>query len=87
MLYDAVDVTFKMYLVDVEMYTGKICRIVTKTAEILDAVFTTHIPTNVMGMIHHNLGYGCCPTTATADCYLTTGVHNLSLLLGDPRLS
>ena len=45
-----------------------------QTTEILDSVVATHIPADVMRMSHHNLGYSCCPATATDDCYLTTVV-------------
>jgi hypothetical protein len=29
----------------------------------------------VVGVTHHNLGYGCCPTAAADNCYLTTVKH------------
>jgi hypothetical protein len=61
-----------------------------KTLEILNTVIATHIPSDVMRMPHNNLGYGCCPTAASNDCYLSYVVHKktyLSLLPhGEKRL-
>ena len=76
LLYNTVDVVVEVNFVDVEMDAGKIGRVVAEATEVVDAVVATHIPANVVGVTHHNLGYGRCPAAATDDCYLTTIEHS-----------
>ena len=75
LLHNAVDIVFKLYLADVEVDTGKIGGIMTHTTEILDTVVAAHVPANVVGVTHHDLGYGRCPRAATNYRYSTTVVH------------
>ena len=75
LLGDAVDVAVETDLVDVEVHAGKIGGVMAHATEILDTVIATHIPADMVGVTHHNLGYGCCPAAATDNCYLTYVVH------------
>ena len=75
LLHDAVDVIIEVNLVDIEVDAGKIGGVVAEASEILDTVIATHIPANVVGVTHHNLGNSRSPRTATNDCYLTTVEH------------
>ena len=75
-LHYLVDVTAEKQLVDVEVHTHQICRIVTQSAEIVDPVVSAHIPADVMRVTHHYLGNGRSPTSTADDCYLTAIKHN-----------
>ena len=41
--------------------------IMAKALEVLNAVIAAHIPSDVVGMSHHNLGDSRCPTAAADD--------------------
>ena len=69
-----------MNLIGIEMNARQIGWVMSQTLEILDTVITAHIPSNVMGMSHHDLGNGCCPAAATDDRYLTTVKHIITWL-------
>ena len=76
LLGNTVQVAIEVDLIDIEVDAGEVGRVVTQTTEVLDTVVATHIPANVVGVTHHNLGYGRCPAAATDDCYLTTIEHS-----------
>lgn len=48
----------------------------TEALEILDTIIAAHIPTDVMRMIHHDLGNGRGPRPASYNCYLTDVEHS-----------
>ena len=50
------------------MHAGEVCGVVTKTAEILDAVITTQIPPNMVVLFEQHLCYGRGPTAAPHYC-------------------
>ena len=66
-----VDVVLELYLRRVEVYAGQIAGVVPHTAEVLYLVVTAHIPTNVVRVLHHNLGNGCRPRAAANNGYTT----------------
>ena len=76
-LNDAVYVAREEYLVCVEVYTREIIRVVADALELLYAVVTAYIPTYVMGVPYHNLGYCSSPATAANNSYFSTIVHAL----------
>ena len=73
-----VEVAGEEYLVDVEAHTLQISGVVTQATEIIDAVVAAHIPSDMMGLSHHYLGYGRGPRTSTNDRYSTAVVHKAS---------
>lgn len=75
LLGNTVQVTVEVYLIGIEMNARQISGVMSQTPKVLDTVITAHIPSDMMGMSHHNLGYGCCPAAATDDCYLSTVKH------------
>jgi hypothetical protein len=64
-----------VYLVYIEVYTGQIGGVMPHATEVFDTVIAAHIPPDVVGVTHHNLGYRRCPRPATNNRYLTTVVH------------
>ena len=68
-------------LIDIESYTGQIGRVVLQPFEVFNTVVATHIPSDVVRVSHHNLGDGCCPASASDNCYLSTVVHLFDNLL------
>ena len=83
LLGNTVQVVVEVDLVDIEVYAGKIGGVMAQTSEFLDTVITTHVPTDVVGMPHHNLSDRCCPAAAADDCYLATVVHILLFIATD----
>ena len=71
-LGNAVDVVLEMNLRRVEMNAGQIAGIMAHTTKIVNLVVTAHIPADVVRVLHHNLGNGCCPTSAANDGYTTS---------------
>jgi hypothetical protein len=80
-LYDLVKVGGEEDFIRIESDTHQVCRIVPKAFEVLNTVVTAHIPSDMVGVPHYNLGYCRSPATAANDGYLTALVHILLLLL------
>ena len=81
LLDNTIQIAVEINLVGIEMYTGKIGWVVTQALEVVDTVVAPHIPTDMVGMTHHNLGNCRSPATTADNRYLTTVVHG-SLNIG-----
>jgi len=77
LLGNLVEVAGEEYLVNVETYAHKVGGVVAQTTEIVDAVVASHIPSNVVSLSHHDLGYRCCPRPATDNRYASAIIHTL----------
>ena len=82
-LNDAVYVAREEYLVGVEVYTREIIRVVADALELLYAVVTAYIPTYVMGMTYHNLGYCSSPATAANNSNFSAVEHFVLCLMNN----
>ena len=75
MLGYAVQVAVEVDLVGVEVDAGKVGGVMAQTAELLNTVIAAHIPADMVGVSHHNLGNRRSPATAADNRYLTTVEH------------
>ena len=63
------------------MHTCQIGWVVAHAPELLNAVIAAHIPTYMVGMSHHNLGYGGGPTASTDNGNLAYVEHNILIVI------
>ena len=75
-LDNLVEVGGEEYLVDIEVCSNKIRRVMAQSLEILYAVIAPHIPSYVVCMFHHNLCNGGSPASSTDDGYFPTVEHD-----------
>ena len=50
-------------------------------AEVLDAVVAPDVPSYVIGLAYHNLGYGCSPASASDYCYFAAIEHFVGIVI------
>ena len=62
-----IDVRREVDVVDVEVHTGEIGRVMAQSAEVGDAVVAPHIPSDMSRVRHHHLGDGGSPRATPND--------------------
>ena len=75
LLHYLVKVAREGYLVDVEVDTHQVGRVVAKSLEVFYTIVATHIPTYVVSLSHYNLGYSRSPRASTNNRYSSAVVH------------
>ena len=86
LLRNTIQIAIEVDLIDIEVYTGEVGGVMAHATEILDTVVAAHIPSDVMGVPHHDLGYSGSPASAANDGYVSAFVHfDCSVLTLDLR--
>ena len=75
LLGNLVEVAGEGDFVDVEPHALQVGGVVAQSQKILDAVVAADIPSNVVGVSHHNLGYSRGPRASANDGYASAVKH------------